>query len=185
MTAVIEKELPVLIAQENTQTLVTSQEFPVTVTNVETVTAVTTETGYLVQIEQQIDTVVQGGIQGPRGIPGASTSYETHVAGINIGGHRAVYLDSNNTLQYPDLNDPDSFVVGITTQSGSQGTEVTVQITGTITEAGWNWIPGQNVYVSSFGVLTQTPQVGQRLVVGHSTSPTTIFIDKQPPIYTE
>lgn len=185
MTVLREPDEVLVVEKPESQTLVVEKSNTITVENQTSSTAVTSETGYLVQTQEFGYPVVSGGVQGPRGIPGASTQYETHVAGIILGGNRAVTVDASGALVYPNTATTTSFVVGITTGSAVVGAEVAVQIAGTMTEASWNWTPGEPVFVGIAGVLTQTvPITGQILKVGVATTPTKIFIDKDFAVYT-
>lgn len=185
-TVALEKEKTVLIQSDKVDTVVFDNKNTITVTEVSSNTVSHEVVGNLVHEEEYKEYVVQGGLQGPPGIPGSSTQFEYHIAGSVLGGNRAVTLSSNNTLVYPDVVSPTSFLLGLTTGSAVLGSLREVQITGTQTEPSWNWTPGLPVFVSTNGVLTQTPpQSGQVLIIGWAAGPTKLVIDKQPPIFME
>lgn len=183
---VVESEKSVLLESPYTQTVVTDNPDTIVVLDSEVEGVIVEQTTGLYSTEYKTVHVVQGGVQGPPGVPGASTQFEYHTAGVTLGGNRAVTFNSVGQLTYPDIASPNSFVVGITTSSALAGELATVQIAGTQQEPSWNWTPGIPVFVAASGVLTQTPPIGgQVLAVGYSTSPTKIHIDKQPPIFME
>lgn len=103
-------------------------------------------------------------------------------AGETIFGERAVRIE-NGLLYHPDPSDPThaTQVIGISTQSGSAGTDINVAIFGDVTEGSWTWASGF-VYVSTGGVLTQSPSSsGWLLSIGRATSSTTIGVDVDTP----
>lgn len=183
-TVTLERENTVLIESDQVDTVVSEKTSTVTVTEGTTTTVALDNNGILVHEEQTKESVVQGGYQGPPGIPGASTQFEYVVTGQVVGGNRAVTTNSSGQLIYPDLTSETSRVYGVTTQSAQQGELVQVQITGTQTEPSWSWDVTKPIFVGINGTLTQvTPTIGQVLVVGYPQSPTKLFIDRQPPIY--
>lgn len=175
-----------LVETENTTLITTQEHYGVVVTQTEGTAVALSKTETVVTSPELPSSYLTSGTQGPPGVPGASTQFEYHVAGTILGGNRAVTLNSSGQLIYPDPTSANSFVVGITTGSAALGELATVQITGTQQEPTWNWTPGLPVFVYANGILTQTPPTtGQVLVIGYSTSPTKIHIDKQPPIFME
>lgn len=183
-TVALEVEKTVLVQNDDKQTVVSEKSTGVVVTQASTTTVTQEVLGNLVHEDEVREHVVQGGIQGPPGVPGASNQFEYVVAGQAIGGNRAVTVNNVGQLVYPDISSPDSRVYGITTHSSVQGELTTVQITGTQTEPSWNWDVTLPVFVGANGTLTQTaPVTGQTLVVGYPNGPTKLFIDRQPPIY--
>lgn len=182
---VVEKPEQVLLTEVNTQSVVNTTNYGNILTeNTVIEPVVTSTTSVLVHGEEVKQTVVQGGVQGPPGVPGASNQFEYAVAGQVLGGNRAVTTNSSGQLVYPDLALESSRVYGITTHSAVQGELVEVQITGTQTEPSWSWNVNLPVFVGLNGTLTQTiPTTGQVLAVGYPQSPVKLFIDRQPPIY--
>lgn len=186
MTAVVEKQTTILVETDTTTKIATTETLNTVVSGTKTDTVVTENLGQVYSTETETYYAVAGGIQGPPGIPGASTQFEYYPSGQVLGGNRAVTLNSSGSTVYPDTSSPNSFVVGLTTGSSSPGELVEVQIAGTQTEPSWTWTPGLPVFVVADGVLTQTPPTtGQTLIIGWAAAPTKIVIDKQPPIYVE
>lgn len=183
-TVALEVEKTVLVQNDDKQTVVSEKTTGVVVSQSTTTTVSQEVLGTLVHEDEVREHVVQGGVQGPPGVPGASNQFEYVVAGQILGGNRAVTVNSVGQLVYPDINSPNSRVYGVTTHSSAQGELTTVQITGTQTEPSWNWDVTLPVFVGINGTLTQTtPLTGQTLVVGYPNGPTKLFIDRQPPIY--
>ena len=180
----IDKEKTVLIESDEVDTLISENTITVTVTDTTSTTVVLDSHGNLVHSDEVKQHVVQGGVQGPPGIPGASNQFEYVIAATVLGGNRAVTTNSVGQLIYPDLTNYNSRIYGVTTHSAQTGELVTVQIAGTQTEPSWNWDVTLPVFVGTNGTLTQIPPTaGQTLVVGYPNSPTKLFIDRQPPIY--
>lgn len=134
--------------------------------------------------ERTVAGVVAAGQQGPQGEPGppgqAGENFLTYPAGANIGGHRAVVLNSNEEAIYADYSNLDHAfkVLGITTGAASAGADATIQPFGEIAEPSWNWALDQPVYLGANGQLTQTPpSSGFLLVVGFPISPTKLYVE--------
>lgn len=181
---ILEKPEQVLVTEVLSNTILGEPDQTLVVDKTLTSSVVTDKTGNLVGQEVIRELVVEGGVQGPPGVPGASTQFEYHLAATTLGGHRAVSFNNTGRLAYTDTQQTTSWVVGITTSSSLEGSVTQVQITGTLTEPSWNWTVGTPVFVGVDGVLTQTvPVTGQVLVIGNPVSPTKLFIDRQPPIY--
>lgn len=128
-------------------------------------------------------------VQGPQGPPGASGGLtDIRTADGILGGHRVVrsvdalrvgYADATNAAHGDDT-------IGMTTGAALDGATVEVQRTGTLTFNGWSWTAGEPVYLTGNGLLTQTPPDDSHAflqVVGHAESPTSVFINIEPPIY--
>lgn len=183
-TITLDREQTVLVESDEIDTVVYDSKNTVTISEVKQTTVAQEILGNLIHEDEIKETVVQGGVQGPPGVPGASNQFEYVVAGQVLGGNRAVSTNSAGQLVYPDLSSTSSRVYGVTTHSAGLGELVTVQIVGTQTEPSWNWDVTLPVFVGMNGTLTQTPPTtGQTLVVGYPNSPTKLFIDRQPPIY--
>ena len=183
-TVTLEQPTSVIITETDLETVVVEQTTSVTVQDTKTQIATVEQLGNVVVEEQTLEHVVQGGVQGPPGVPGASTQTEYYTAGVIIGGNRAVTVNNLGQLVYPDTTQTNSWCVGLTKHSATAGELVEVQITGSHTELTWNWAAGELVFVGSLGLLTQTPPInGQLIVVGTAQTSTRIFIDINPPIY--
>jgi len=101
-------------------------------------------------------------------------------AAENLGGHRIItvegYYASKDTAS-------DKFkVLGMTTGAVSSGSEATVQVSGFITESGWNFTVGNPIFLSTNGHITQTaPTTGFCQIVAKPKTATTIFIEINEP----
>jgi hypothetical protein len=183
-TVTLEQPTSILLTDEHLETVVVEMDNSITVQNSQVQTATVEDRGTIVAEEQVLEHVVQGGVQGPPGVPGASTQFEYHPAGMTLGGNRVVTVNSSGQLVYPDPIQLNSWCLGVTKHSALQGELVQVQIFGSHTEPSWNWSAGEPVFLSTNGALTQTPPTsGQLIAVGTAQTPTRIFIDINPPIY--
>lgn len=183
-TVTLEQPTSVLISQTDLETVVVERDTSITVQDTKTQTVTLEQVGSIVTEQEIREHVVSGGVQGPPGIPGASTQFEYHLAGATLGGNRAVTLNSAGYLVYPDVSQPNSWCLGVTKHSAVPGELVQVQILGTYMEPGWNWVVGDPVFLGINGVLTQVvPTIGQFIVVGTAITPTGIFININPSIY--
>lgn len=181
---ILDKEIPVLIESDEVDTVVYQKTEAVIISTTSTTMVAQEVVGNLVHSDEVKQTVVQGGVQGPPGIPGSSNQFEYVVAATVLGGNRAVSTNSAGQLVYPDATAPTSRIYGVTTHSAQAGELVTVQIAGTQTEPSWSWDTSLPVFVGPSGTLTQVaPASGQTLIVGYPNGPTKLFIDRQPPIY--
>ena len=130
--------------------------------------------------------IVASGGQGPAGRPGDGTTFR-YPAGSNIGGHRAVIVGVNGSVEYADANTLSHAyaVLGVTIDA-SDGANVTVQRIGEISEPSWNWIPRQPVFLGLNGELTQVPPSPQNavfsLVLGFASTETKLTVDVSFPI---
>jgi hypothetical protein len=183
-TVAVEKQTTNLVVVKEPETVLVDNKQSITVQNTAVYTATIEQAHTLVAEEQVLEHVVQGGLQGPPGIPGTSTQFEYIVAGSTLGGNRAVTVDSIGQLVYPDTSLTNCWFLGITKHSAVVGQLTEVQILGTQQEPSWSWNPGEPVFLGLNGTLTQvTPTSGQVIVVGVAQTPTKIFIERQPPIY--
>jgi hypothetical protein len=183
-TVTLEQPTSILLTQEDLETVVVERDNSITVQNNQLQTATVQDNGVLVAEEQVLQHVVQGGVQGPPGVPGASTQFEYHPAGMTLGGNRAVTVNSLGQLVYPDQTQINTWCLGVTKHSALTGELVQVQIFGSHTEPSWSWNAGEPVFLGLNGTLTQIPPVsGQFVTVGTAQTPTRIFIDINPPIY--
>lgn len=123
------------------------------------------------------------GPQGAKGDAGDAIVTQTHDAGENLSGHRAIRVSSG--LAYL-CNGSESAqagrCIGISTGAVIVGDAVTVQTVGVMTEPSWSWSEGP-VYVGVSGVLTQS-LTGLAYIhqIGMALSATSIDINSQLPI---
>lgn len=105
----------------------------------------------------------------------------TITASENLGGHRVITVDgyyADNTTATHKFK-----VLGLTTGAISITATGTVATYGSVTESTWNWTIGTPVFLSTNGLLTQTPPTtGFRTIIGIPTSTDTLFVDISEPI---
>jgi hypothetical protein len=134
------------------------------------------------------------GPRGPQGLPGPSGSGSdigqvktTLTASATLSGHRAVTIRPDGTLEYASntvlnhLHAP----IWLTTAAVTSGDQAIVLLYGVLTEPSWSWTPAAPLYLGINGVVTQVPPSVPALFLaqlGIATSPTTVFIDRQPSI---
>lgn len=79
-----------------------------------------------------------------------------------------------------------SACVGISTQSGTAGQPVSVLTQGVMDNAGFNFVPEQDIYVGPLGFLTQTvpnvPTMTFSQKIGIAITSTKILVSIEPPI---
>lgn len=105
----------------------------------------------------------------------------TVTAAEALGGHRVVTVAGNYASKD---NAADKFkILGVTQGAVSNGATATVTTYGTMTESSWNWTEGSPVFLSTNGLLTQTPPTsGFRIIIGRPQTATTLFVDISEPI---
>lgn len=109
---------------------------------------------------------------------------EEATAGIDLGGHRAVAV-SPTGLIYADPTDPSMLgtAVGISLHAAVAGDPIVYQHWGTMHSAAWNWIPGEDIFFDSLGILTQSVPAGvYRQRIAYAIDETSIYIDVAEPI---
>jgi hypothetical protein len=125
------------------------------------------------------------GPQGPPGTGGTSSDLSI-VAAIALGGHRIVVPDSNGKAIYADntISSHANKVLGMTTGAIVEGGTATVKTEGEITESSWSWTLDTPIWLSTNGLMTQTPPTtGFSLIIGFPISATKLFIDLREPIF--
>lgn len=140
-----------------------------------------------IQVTPIIGGVGVKGDKGDAGTPGlqgsAGTNFSTYVAGENLSGHIAVYVNTDGKV-YPMVNQLYLPIVGITIGAVSAGAYVDVQHTGAISMNGWGFIPQIPVFVRDNGTLSTTPSPNARYntIVGIASSPNSMVIGIQSQI---
>lgn len=86
------------------------------------------------------------------------TTQETATAGLPISALRPVYLDNGqwkiaHALVYAEAE----ACSGIAMTAASAGATLSVITAGDMEDASWSWTPGQRIYLSDTGSLTQSP----------------------------
>lgn len=136
------------------------------------------------RVELETDDIAQGSGGGST----VNISLAVKEAGMDLGGHRVVVVDSAGRCYHGNnLNESHKgAVLGITLGAAPRGTEVSVLKFGKISMAGWSFTPGLPVYLVEDGLLSQTPpSTGFILEIGVVSEPDTIEVRIQKPILTE
>jgi len=143
-----------------------------------------------IDTEVFLTTVSSIGVQGPPGPPGppsviAERILITRIASGNIGGQRMVISNVDGTVSFADSSNLLHLgkVVGLTDFAALDGEEVTITREGLVEFEGFSFDPDLPVYLSTDGLLTQTPAVtGFSQIVGFAESPTKLFVYLREPI---
>ncbi|WP_333676748.1 hypothetical protein [Dyella sp.] len=129
--------------------------------------------------------VVRMGLAGPQGVPGQNGDLSfTVTAGVDLGYPQVVAIFDG----VAHLADPTSVAdmtaeLAITTQAAAAGNPVTVNITFSLSEPGWNWQPGRMYLGPAVGQISQSPATtGALLEVGRALNATTINFNIRTPI---
>ncbi|MBI3257875.1 MAG: hypothetical protein HYZ54_00085, partial [Ignavibacteriae bacterium] len=103
------------------------------------------------------------------------------IASENLGGHRIVTVEGYYASKDTSV---DKFkILGMTTGAVSIGEAAQVITHGSITESSWNWTVGNPIFLSTNGLLTQTPPTsGFRMIIGIPQTSNTMFVDISEPI---
>jgi hypothetical protein len=124
--------------------------------------------------------------RGLRGEPGATAGQLLeYPVGHIVSGHRVVVLNSEQKVIYADrtISEHANIVLGITTKAATDG-DVTVQVSGELTESSWNWTLGTPIWLNTSGLMTQTPPIaGFSLIIGFPISSTKMFISIREPLF--
>lgn len=140
-------------------------------------------------VSKTIELVTKGpqGEQGPEGPPGPAGGNVVQLQAVGVlGGHRVVRSVPGG-IGYASANDPahGDDVVGLTLQAGADE-PINVQVAGEVVEPSWDWAPQEPIFLGADGMLTQVPPEEPAafvLVFGFATSPTSLMIRIEPPIY--
>lgn len=140
-------------------------------------------------VSRTVEVVTKGpqGEEGPAGPPGPAGGNVVQLQAVGVlGGHRVVRSVPGG-VSYASANNPQhgDDVVGLTLQAGADEL-INVQVAGEVVEPSWDWTPQEPVFLGSDGLLTQVPPEEPAafvLVFGFATSPTSIMIRIEPPIY--
>lgn len=175
----ITEQLTATLTEDVLSAEVTTDGLVVTITD--DVLSVTFEGDLAATISEDVTAVSLGEVVEITNNYGSDTVAVT--AATNLSGNRIVTVEGN----YADKDTTtDKFkVLGMTTGAATTGSEATVQVSGYITEAGWNFTVGSPVFLSTNGHITQTaPTSGFRMIVGRPKTATTLFLDFSEPIIT-
>lgn len=123
------------------------------------------------------------GLQGPAGETGSDLL--TREASGSIGGHRVVVSNGDGTVSYASAATAAHLgrVIGITLTAAGDGDLLNIKRMGAVDFNGWDWTPADPIFLSTDGLLTQTPPVsGFMQIVGFAESPTRLFVDLREPL---
>lgn len=113
------------------------------------------------------------------------TQYLSKLAGADLSGHRMVVLDAAGKAVYADNTTMTHVnkVLGMTV--GSAVTDVAIDILrwGELEEPSWSWTLDTPIFLSTNGLLTQTPpSTGFSQIIGFPVSATKAYISLREPI---
>jgi hypothetical protein len=112
-----------------------------------------------------------------------SGSSATLIAAMTVPGHRVIMSDENGYGVLADPNADGYLFFGISTSGANTGDPFIVSLDGVIIEPTWNWTPRAPLFVTSNGLLTETPPTtGVSQVVAMALTATSLLISPQPPI---
>lgn len=153
--------------------------------------ALTVEEIQILASESEVTEVVAVAEQGPRGIQGppgpAGGVAFTRPTPVPLSALCVVWEDVAGAVHPLSADDADhiDLVCGLTLTATSGPGDVTVQRSGPVTDAAWNWAPGR-VYLGMGGALTQSPpEDGFDVLVGVAVSATRLNLNFQDPIELE
>ena len=136
----------------------------------------------------EVVTDAEQGPPGPRGPVGPAGGVAfTRPTPVPLSALRVVWEDVAGAVHPLSADDADhiDLVCGLTLTATSGPGDVTVQRSGPITDAAWNWAPGR-VYLGMGGALTQSPpEDGFDVLVGVAVSATRLILNFQDPIELE
>lgn len=131
---------------------------------------------------QPVSVVLKSAVTGPRGpqgLPGPDGNTLPYEAGTSILAYKAVTTDADGRLGYASSSTPEHMdqVLGLSVQAGLEGAQVQVKTFGQITNTGWNWTPGQPLFLGLNGEITANPNTGVFcLAIGYAQTQHQIFI---------
>ncbi len=125
------------------------------------------------------------GPQGPVG-PSGGASFPVVLSAVVSGGQAVALSGGLGQPAKADTAQDAALFVGIAIQGGLAGGTIAVCGNGLVTETGWDWIPGESIFLDSTGLLTQTfPNAGVIFAVAEAIGPTTVFVRPSLPVTIE
>jgi hypothetical protein len=110
-----------------------------------------------------------------------SIAMQAGAAGVS--GHRAVMVSADGTAAHAEPADALSFI-GVSTHAAMPEEPIEVATRDTISESSWAWTPGQTIYFTTGGVLTQTVPADTAVTpIGVAISATSILISRDSPVF--
>lgn len=126
------------------------------------------------------------GIKGDKGDAGNPSQWSrlTLQAGEDLGGQRVVVMRPDGKAIYANAQlDHAKIVVGVTTTAAPMGTDVVIQVVGSMVDSGWSFTPGDTLFLGGNSLLsTVAPTTGFVKVMGFAVAATEIIIQMQPSI---
>jgi hypothetical protein len=113
------------------------------------------------------------------------TQYLSKVAGEALSGHRMVVLNSAGKAVYADNTTMThvSKVLGMTVGSAVLDAAIDILRWGELEEPSWSWTLDLPIFLSTSGLLTQTPPTtGFSQIIGFPVSATKAYISLREPI---
>lgn len=113
------------------------------------------------------------------------TQYLSKIAGAILSGHRMVVLDAVGKAVYADNTAMTHVnkVLGMTVGSAVADAAIDILRWGELEEPSWTWTLDQPVFLSTNGLLTQTPpSTGFSQIIGFPVSATKLYISLREPI---
>jgi hypothetical protein len=122
------------------------------------------------------------GPQGPVG-PSGGASFPVVLSAVVSGGQAVALSGGLGQPAIADTVQDASLFVGISLQGGIAGGTIAVCGNGLVSETGWDWTPGEAIFLDGTGALTQTmPGTGVIFQVAEAVANNTIFVRPDVPI---
>jgi hypothetical protein len=125
-------------------------------------------------------------LKGDDGAPADPEGYVVRIIAPSfIGNHRLVAFSDNGILEYASKDNIQhaNKVLGITLNAANLNEELIIRFAGVIEDISWTWNWLLPIFLSTNGLMTQTPPAtGTSLVVATPLTPTTILISIKEPI---
>lgn len=104
--------------------------------------------------------------------------------GSPISALRIVYMISDSEVALADPSAYDtSNVAGVVVDAIADGSAGTIIQSGVLTDSSWSWIPGEPLFLSASGIITQTPPTtGYSVIVGTAINATTMQVKLDTPL---
>lgn len=178
---------PVAVTLPDVDVLVTEQSEPVVVESPDVEVVTLGEDVNVVETEREFNVVTLGevGPQGPQGEPGTASA-EIYVAATTLSGHRVIATNGAGLAIYADNTNVDHAIQAarISLGAADMGENISVQVSGRITEPSWSWIAGGSIYVGANGVLTQSipeaPAVFSKVIAVAETATRILILNESP-----
>lgn len=111
--------------------------------------------------EDGVTRIITAAEQGPAGPPGPAVPAATpsFVAATGLIAFKVVALTADGRIVHADntIADHAGAVLGLVLSSPAPDTTAAVQQTGEVTNPGWNWQPGQTLFLGTEGALITAP----------------------------